>query len=225
MGSGSSSSCSLEGFLEPYGLLSEGFLEPFGLLLEGFLEPYGDVVEGEGIGVRVECVSAVAMADLRLSLPEDGSGGHRSGRSGGLSDSSFKKLGADLESLIDVPDKECSDLTVVVDGKKVPVHRCILAARCSGLRQVVREMELNGNSKLELELDSIVDHGKIGYDAFMAVMRYVYGGKLEPWPARIACYDSSCDHLTCRPAVDYVLEILCASLLLNLPEVKTVAEV
>jgi len=163
------------------------------------------------------------MADLTLSLREEG--GH-SGRSGGLNaENSLKKLGVDLESLIQAPDEEYSDLTVVVDGKKVAAHRCILAARCSGLRQAVRELEQNGNSKLELELKAIAGHGKIGYDAFMAVMRYVYGGKLEPWPARIACYDSLCAHLTCRPAIDYVLEILCASLLLNLPEVKTVAEV
>lgn len=160
------------------------------------------------------------MADLRLSLAEA-----RSGR--GLPESSFKKLGADLESLVHVPDDEdYSDLTVLVSGRKVPVHRCILAARCSGLRPVIRDLEQNGNAKLELDLNSIADHiGKIGYDAFMAVLRYVYGGRLEPWPARIACYDSSCAHLTCRPAIDYVLEILCASLLLNLPDVKTVAEV
>lgn len=168
------------------------------------------------------------MADLRLSLPENGGRGSRSGSgvSGEIVGERFlQKLGADLESLIETPDEEYSDLSVVVEGKRVAVHRCILGARCSGLRQAIRELEQSGNAKLELELSSVVDRGKIGYGAFMAVMRYVYGGKLEPWPARIACYDAACAHLTCRPAVDYVLEILCASLLLCLPEVRTIAEV
>jgi regulatory protein NPR1 len=143
----------------------------------------------------------------------------------GLTPASFQKLCGDLEALIRVPDQEYSDLTIVTDGKTVPVHRCILAVRCPGLRKAFAEMEQIGGSKLELELSSVVPDGKIGYEAFVAVMGYVYGGKMEPWPALVPCYDPSCSHLTCRPAIDYVLEVLRASLLLTLPEVKAVAEV
>ena len=143
----------------------------------------------------------------------------------GLTPASFQKLCGDLEALIRVPDQEYSDLTIVTDGKGVPVHRCILAVRCPGLRKVFAEMEQSGGSKLELELSSVVPDGKIGYEAFVDVMSYVYGGKMESWPAVVPCYDSSCSHLTCRPAIDYVLEVLRASLLLHLPEVKAVAEV
>ncbi|KAG0609169.1 hypothetical protein M758_8G163200 [Ceratodon purpureus] len=156
------------------------------------------------------------MADLKLSqpLPEGSSRG-----------GSLEKLGSDLARLlIRVPDEDYSDLTVIAGGKKVPVHRCILAARCPGLRKVLKEIEQSGNSKLELELDSIVKNGKIGPEAFVAVMGYVYGGKLEPWPVAIPCHDNSCSHSTCRPAIDYVLEILCAAQLFNLPEVKILAE-
>jgi regulatory protein NPR1 len=170
---------------------------------------------GEGVG----CAVGVAMAELRLSQPrpEEGSSGSR----GGL----FEKLGSDLGALIHAPDEDYSDLTVIAGGKKVPVHRCILAARCPGLRKVLRETEESGNSKRELQLNSVVQNGTIGYEAFMAVIGYVYGGKLQPWPVAVPCYDSSCSHFTCRPAIDYVLEILCAAQLFTLPEVKTVAEV
>ena len=167
------------------------------------------------------------MSDLGLVPlgPQSDEGGGNRGDGRGLTANSFQKLCGDLETLIRMPDHEYSDLTIIADGKRVPVHRCILAVRCPGLRKVFAEMEQNGGAKLELELSSIVDDGKIGAEAFVAVMGYVYGGKMEPWPAIIECCDSSCVHLTCRPAIDYVLEILRASLLLNLPEVKAVAEV
>lgn len=162
----------------------------------------------------------------------DGSGGGGSSSSEapssrGLTHESFQILCSDLGSLMRIPDEEFSDLSIVVDGRKVPVHRCILAARCSGLRKVFAEMEPNNgsNNKPEVELGSIVTDGKLGFEAFMAVMGYVYGGKMDPWPATVACFQPSCAHLTCRPAIDYVLEILRASILFSLPELKTLAQV
>lgn len=163
------------------------------------------------------------MADLRLSQPRAEEG--RGAREGGFMAGSFERLGCDLESLIHVRDEEYSDLTVIAGGRRVAVHRCILAARCSGLRKVLTEIERNANSKLELELDSVVENGRIGYEAFMAVMGYVYGGKFEPWPVVVPCHDPSCSHMTCRPAIDYVLEVICAASLFTLPVLKAVAEV
>ncbi|XP_024403980.1 BTB/POZ domain and ankyrin repeat-containing protein NPR1 [Physcomitrium patens] len=157
----------------------------------------------------------------QVLLHSDGSGESSSG----LTPLSLQKLGSDLETLIRIPDQEYSDLTIILDGKQVPIHRCILAARCPGIRKVFSEMGVTGgNRKLELEFSTIVEDGKIGYDAFMAVMSYVYSGKMELWLTGIACYDSTCVHITCRPIIDHVLEVLQLSLLLNLPEVTTVAE-
>lgn len=167
----------------------------------------------------------MAMSDRsilqQVLLHSDGSGESSSG----LTPLSLQKLGSDLETLIRIPDQEYSDLTIILDGKQVPIHRCILAARCPGIRKVFSEMGVTGgNRKLELEFSTIVEDGKIGYDAFMAVMSYVYSGKMELWLTGIACYDSTCVHITCRPIIDHVLEVLQLSLLLNLPEVTTVAE-
>lgn len=159
------------------------------------------------------------MSDLSLALPVHDT------TPGGVTPASFQELCSDLETLIQMPDEEYSDLNIIVEGEYVPVHRCILAARCSGLRKVLAGIVRNGKSKLELELNTITDKGKIGYEAFRAVMGYVYGGKMEPWPVVIACYDSSCAHLTCRPAINHVLEILYAAILLNLPELNTLAQV
>lgn len=170
-------------------------------------------------------MSDLGFGELGQGTPQSDGGLGNSSDGRGLTPSSFQRLCGDLETLIRVPDQEYSDLSIVADGKRVPVHRCILAARCPGLRKVFAEMEQSGNSKLELELSTVVEGGSVGYEAFVAVMGYVYGGRMEPWPAIIACYDSACGHLTCRPAVDYVLEILRAALLLQLPEVKAVAEV
>jgi len=142
----------------------------------------------------------------------------------GLPPDSFQKLCSDIGSLVSIRDEEFSDLTVLVDGRKVLVHRCILAARCPGFRKVFAEVELNRKNR-ELELSSVVKEGKVGFDAFMGVMGYVYGGKMEPWPAIVECYHLSCDHLTCRPSIDYVLEILCASVAFELPDLKTLAQV
>ncbi|XP_024359583.1 regulatory protein NPR4 [Physcomitrium patens] len=158
------------------------------------------------------------MSDLSLALPVHDT------TPGGVTPASFQELCSDLETLIQMPDEEYSDLNIIVEGEYVPVHRCILAARCSGLRKVLAGIVRNGKSKLELELNTITDKGKIGYEAFRAVMGYVYGGKMEPWPVVIACYDSSCAHLTCRPAINHVLEILYAAILLNLPELNTLAQ-
>ncbi|KAG0555906.1 hypothetical protein KC19_11G011600 [Ceratodon purpureus] len=169
-------------------------------------------------------MSDQGVVQLEQETPQSDGGGCNGTEGRGLTPSSFQKLCGDLGTLIRVPDMEYSDLTIIVDGKRFPVHRCILAARCPGLRRVFAGMEQSDGSKLELELSSVVGGERIGHGAFVAVMGYVYGGTMEPWPAVIPCYDSSCGHVTCRPAIDYVLEILLASLLLDLPEVKNVTE-
>lgn len=137
----------------------------------------------------------------------------------------YEKLGSDLETLIQVSDKDYSDLTVMVDGRGVPVHRCILAVRCPVFRKVFPELETDKGSKPKLELSSLTRDGRIGYDAFMTVMGYVYGGKMRPLMNVVECYDSSCVHVTCRPAINFLLELLCASSLFDIPDLKTVAQV
>lgn len=158
------------------------------------------------------------MTDL-----SDGSGGEGSATIEGLTSKSFSILCADVATLVRIPDKEFSDLTIVTGGRKVPVHRCILAARCPGLRKILLESDLN--NKHELELTSLGSDWKLGFDSLMAVLGYVYGGSMEPWPATVPCLLSSCSHFTCRPTINYVLEILRASFLFILPELKNLAQV
>jgi regulatory protein NPR1 len=141
----------------------------------------------------------------------------------------LEKLGLDLANLIQAADEEYSDVIMIVDGKRVPIHRCIIAVRCPSFRKVFAGMgaeKAEGSKKQpELELNSLVKEGRIGYEAFMTVMGYVYGGQLRPLNIVVECWDPSCAHSTCRPVIDYVLELLCASVLFGIQELKTIAEV
>lgn len=147
----------------------------------------------------------------------------------GAGTGALEKLGLDLTNLIQAADEEYSDVIMIVDGKRVPIHRCIIAVRCPSFRKVFAGMgaeKAEGSKKQpELELNSLVKEGRIGYEAFMTVMGYVYGGKLRPLNIVVECWDPSCAHSTCRPVIDYVLELLCASVLFGIQELKTIAEV
>lgn len=87
-------------------------------------------------------------------------------------------------------DEEFSDFSIVVDGRKVLVYWCILVVWCFGLCKVFVEMEFNNgfNNKFEVEFGSIVMDGKLGFEVFMVVMGYVYGGKMDFWFVIVVCF-------------------------------------
>lgn len=62
--------------------------------------------------------------------------------------------------------------------------------------------------KPQLDLDGLVPGGRhIGRDALVAVLSYLYTGRLRSAPPEAAaCLDDGCSHDACRPAIDFVVE-------------------
>ncbi len=167
------------------------------------------------------------------------------GGSTGAAAAGVEKLVSDIESLLYRPaDETFSDVIIHVDGKRVAAHRCILAVRCPYFRRLFAAAAENKNKNkeerreedatkaVEVKLETLMknnDKGeKVGYEAFMAVMGYVYGsGGMNPvvCSSSVSCLDPSCPHITCRPAIEFVLEILRASSILEISELKAAAQV
>jgi len=166
------------------------------------------------------------------------------GGSTGAAAAGVEKLVSDIESLLYRPaDETFSDVIIHVDGKRVAAHRCILAVRCPYFRRLFAAAAENKNKNkeerreedatkaVEVKLETLMknnDKGeKVGYEAFMAVMGYVYGsGGMNPvvCSSSVSCLDPSCPHITCRPAIEFVLEILRASSILEISELKAAAQ-
>jgi regulatory protein NPR1 len=136
-----------------------------------------------------------------------------------------EKLVSDIESLLQRPDETFSDVIIHVDGKNVQAHRCILVVRCPYFRSLFADLNERDVPKVELKLEKLMKGEKVGYEAFMAVLEYVYGSRMNPLaPSCVSCLDASCPHITCRPAIEFVLEILRASSVLELSELRASAQ-
>ena len=146
----------------------------------------------------------------------------------------LEKVRLDFESLTD--QDLYSDMTILVDGRRVPVHHSILAVRSPVWRKVFAEKakestgkssKVSGKFPPELELSSIVGEGRrIGYAAFKTVMGYVYGGRLRSMSSVVnECRDDTCCHSACRPAIDYAVELLNSASVFDIPELRNLAQV
>lgn len=190
----------------------------------------------------------IIMADFDLTLSQpgqesgfqflsDGRGGISNcgcSEESEKSSSELEKVRSDFESLTD--QALYSDMTILVEGRHVPVHRCILAVRSPVWRKVFAEKAKDRTRKSskvsdkfppELELSSIVGEGRrIGYAAFKTVMGYVYGGRLRSMSSVVnECRDVTCHHSACRPAIDYAVELLNSASVFDIPELKNLAQV
>jgi regulatory protein NPR1 len=178
--------------------------------------------------------------------------GCNKGGGGGGEGGGTEKLVSDIESLLHrSPDESFSDVSIYVEGKRVHAHRCILAVRCPYFRSffsaaaakererredntaAAKERERREDntaaaataSVMEVKLETVMRGEKVGYEAFMAVMSYVYGSGTKEFAFCVSCFDSSCPHFTCRPAIEFVLEILRASSVLEISDLKAAAQV
>ncbi|KQK13847.1 BTB/POZ domain and ankyrin repeat-containing protein NPR3 [Brachypodium distachyon] len=127
---------------------------------------------------------------------------------------SLGRLSANLERLLDPAFLNCADAEVVLadggDEATVPVHRCILAARSNFFLDHFSSLSspAAGGGKPRLELAELVPGGRhVGHEALVAVLGYLYTGRLKPPPQEAAiCVDDRCRHQACRPAIDFVVE-------------------
>ncbi|XP_030448565.2 BTB/POZ domain and ankyrin repeat-containing protein NPR1 isoform X1 [Syzygium oleosum] len=100
------------------------------------------------------------------------------------------------------------------DGREVPVHRCILCARSAFFRGVLTR---GGATKLEVK--ELGKDYEIGHDSLVAVLGYLYSGKVKPPPLAVReCVDEECPHAACRPAVDFLVQVLYAAFTFEISE-------
>lgn len=67
---------------------------------------------------------------------------------------------------------------------------------------------------------------RVGREALMVLLGYLYTGKLKEAPIEVlTCVDPSCAHDACRPAVNFVVELMYASSLFQIPELVLLFQV
>ncbi|CAI0401868.1 unnamed protein product [Linum tenue] len=136
---------------------------------------------------------------------------------------SLTKLSFNLESLLTDTASNFSDAEIVVEGKPVGVHRCILSVRSKFFHDLFKRdkgsSEKEGKGKPKYTMDDLLPYGKIGHEAFLIFLSYLYTGKLKPFPMEVStCVHTDCAHDACRPAINFAVELMYASSIFQLPE-------
>ncbi|KAG5132588.1 hypothetical protein JHK82_023776 [Glycine max] len=134
---------------------------------------------------------------------------------------SLSKLSSNLEQLLIEPDCDYSDADLVVEGIPVSVHRCILASRSKFFHELFKREKGSSEKegKLKYNMNDLLPYGKVGYEAFLIFLGYVYTGKLKPSPMEVStCVDNVCAHDACRPAINFAVELMYASSIFQIPE-------
>ncbi|KAJ9691508.1 hypothetical protein PVL29_013632 [Vitis rotundifolia] len=68
-------------------------------------------------------------------------------------------------------------------------------------------------------MSDFLPYGKVGYEAFLIFLSYLYTGKLKASPPEVStCVDTGCAHDACRPAIDFSVELMYASAIFQVPE-------
>ncbi|XP_058743019.1 BTB/POZ domain and ankyrin repeat-containing protein NPR1-like [Vicia villosa] len=130
---------------------------------------------------------------------------------------SLNKLSGSLEKLLsDVVDYDYCDAEIVVEDIPVGIHRCILASRSQFFHELFKKGKdgdsKEGKGKPSYQMKNLVCYGSVGYEAFVVFLHYLYTGKLKAPPTEVmTCVDEACIHDSCRPAIDYALELIYAS--------------
>ncbi|XP_019173465.1 PREDICTED: BTB/POZ domain and ankyrin repeat-containing protein NPR1 [Ipomoea nil] len=135
----------------------------------------------------------------------------------------FKRLSETLESVFDASSSPDFDFfadakLVAACGKEIPVHRCILSARSPFFRSV-----FSGKDKsVKLVLKELMKEYEVSYDAVVTVLAYLYCGKIRGSPKDVCvCVDIECSHVACRPALEFMVELLYASFTFQISELIT----
>ncbi|KAK9715728.1 hypothetical protein RND81_06G185600 [Saponaria officinalis] len=78
----------------------------------------------------------------------------------------------------------------------------------------------NDDDKLvKLELKELTKDFDVGFDSLVAVLAYLYSGKIRPLPKGVCvCVDDECSHIACRPAVDFLVQVLYLSHIFQITE-------
>ncbi|KAJ6813700.1 putative regulatory protein NPR1 isoform X1 [Iris pallida] len=132
----------------------------------------------------------------------------------------LRRLSDSLSSLLLLsPSDSFSDLTIAVQSTDSPrdlaVHRCILSARSPFFRRLL----LLPDAAERLDLGEVLLGFDVGFDALVLVMGYLYSGKVGPLPRGVCeCADEDCRHVACRPAVEFMSQVLFAASVFEISE-------
>lgn len=136
-------------------------------------------------------------------------------------------LSSNLGRLLADSGGDYSDAEITVEGVPVAVHRCILASRSEVFAKVFSRE--NGGSEKEGKprycLSDLLPFGHVGYEAFVVFLGFVYTAKLKAFPVEVSsCVHNVCGHEACRPAIDFALELTCASSVFGMRELVSVLQ-
>ena len=137
--------------------------------------------------------------------------------------SALRRLSQNLESLFDSSSSSdrFADAKILVGTEQVAVHRCLLAARSPFFKNA-----FSNSKEVELKLKDLAKDHEVGLDALIAVLTYLYSGKVRPLPKGVCvCVDDDCSHEACRPAVDFMVEVLYASFTFQVSELVALYQV
>ncbi|CAH9143379.1 unnamed protein product [Cuscuta epithymum] len=132
----------------------------------------------------------------------------------------LKLLSETLESIFETssfPDFDffADAKLVAVGGKEIPVHRCILSARSPFFRNLF----CGKDKSVKLVLKELMKEYEVSYDAVVTVLAYLYCGKVRASPKDVCiCVDIECSHEACRPALEFMVELLYASFTFEISE-------
>ncbi|KAL5572451.1 hypothetical protein UlMin_022048 [Ulmus minor] len=125
--------------------------------------------------------------------------------------SALDRLSDNLHSIFDSSEFDffADAKLVVTGGREVPVHRCVLSARSGFFKSVFAGSKDRAN---RFELKELAKDYGIGFESLMAVLGYLYSGKVRSMPEGVCvCVDEDCSHTACRPTVEFMVEVLYAS--------------
>lgn len=134
---------------------------------------------------------------------------------------SLSKLSCNLGQLLCESGSDFSDADILVEDSSVGVHRCILAARSKFFDDLFRKDKgsVGKEGKPQYCMTDLLPYGRIGYEAFVTFLSYLYTGKLRPSPPEVStCVDNACIHDGCRPAIDFAVELMYASSIFQVSE-------
>ncbi|CAN6920338.1 unnamed protein product [Brassica oleracea] len=168
----------------------------------------------------MEPSSSISFTSSHLSNPSVVTN-HQSS-SPNLEAASLAKLSTDLEQLLTSSDCDYTDAEITFEGEThaVGVHRCVLAARSKFFFDLFKkDRESEEKKKPKYHIKDLLPHGHVGREAFLHFLNYIYTGKLKPFPVEVStCVDTGCAHDSCKPAIDFAVELMYASYTFKITE-------
>lgn len=172
----------------------------------------------------MEPSSSISFTSSHLSNPSPVVTTHHSSAVN-LEAVSLIKLSSNLEQLLTNSDCDYTDAEIIIieeEAHAVGVHRCVLAARSKFFLELFKkdkESRAKSEMKPKYHMKDLLPNGNVGREAFLHFLNYIYTGRLKPFPIGVStCVDTVCAHDSCKPAIDFAVELMYASYVFQIPE-------